>query len=511
MFRRRRSGVRSGNDSVSQPGEQNGVQETDPQDDAGARSTREPAELSAMQLAQLVNALTLVADALRSADAPRTRRAVRGVRSKIGVGTLKTVAQALIIALGMALLAVMVREALRDVWQIEAITVPPEWEQRGFSSRVFVNLMLDEIERIRIDGQAEESDVRLARESSIPDLEIPGSGLSTQAVLRYLRSLLGRQSTSVTGEVVLEERDAVMTIRVKGRREKARPAETLRHVKSEPMELIRLGAAFVVRQTDPCLLASAYASRNQITESLDTVQHCLLEDSAERQSWGHNLLGLILLDERNDRSGAVENFKKAIELDPKNAGPVVNLGWLQLREKNYTAAAPYFEKALELDPRAWPAYLNLSYILAEQGRHDDAIEKLKKAIEIDGRNPVLYLAWGNILHHRKDYAGAATLYEKVLALDPKNAEAINNWGDALEQQKDYQGAAEKYRKALEIDPTLAVAFSGLGSVLRQLGDRPGAEAAYQKVIDIDPDGEFAQIARDNLNEMRTSRPSRTGK
>jgi tetratricopeptide (TPR) repeat protein len=64
---------------------------------------------------------------------------------------------------------------------------------------------------------------------------------------------------------------------------------------------------------------------------------------------------------------ARELFEKAHQLDPKSAGPVLNLGNVSLQQKDFASARKYFVEALKLDP-------NGPY--AQEAK--DALRKLKK-------------------------------------------------------------------------------------------------------------------------------------
>jgi tetratricopeptide (TPR) repeat protein len=511
--------------------------ETDPLQDGSPpppNPTPPRSDVSPTHVAELLSALTRAVEASRANDKPKGRLEAWGERFTKVVGALTTVAKGLVSVLAVILLADVIRDALEDDWQIDGIAVPQAWEQQGYSSKVFVEQMKDEIGQIGIDSKTElgrgiaSSDVGVAPKGAtraedvlkvpprraeviLPDLQIPGAGLTTKALSEYIRSIVGERRKRVTGEVVLEEQNAILTIRVRGRGGKDSATKALRSLKTDPSELIRLGAAFVMERRDPCGLAAAYVGRKQFSASLDTIGTCLSVAPTDSHSWVYSMWGLILA-ELEDRAAAVDKFKKAIELDPTNAMAYNNLGYALEVQRDYEGAISNFQKAIALDKRLLLSYNNWANVLQDQGRYDDAIKKLKEAIDIDNKSPDAYINWGNVLVDRRDYAEAVVQYQKANEIAPNNPIPFNNWGFALESQKDYAGAAEKYRRALQRDEKYVTAHINLGNVLRQLGDRGGARASYQKVVELDADGTAGALARKSLNELKEpSRPLRTAK
>ncbi len=68
---------------------------------------------------------------------------------------------------------------------------------------------------------------------------------------------------------------------------------------------------------------------------------------------------------------ARENYNQALQLDPTDAYPIMGLGLLAYREKDFSSAAEYFKRAVAADPSAFD-YLLLATALRQCGRPAEA-------------------------------------------------------------------------------------------------------------------------------------------
>ena len=80
-----------------------------------------------------------------------------------------------------------------------------------------------------------------------------------------------------------------------------------------------------------------------------------------------NMLGLSIF---------LEQFKKAVELDPKNFKTNHNLGESYIRAGRIPQAAPFLEKAQQIDPSSYDNGYDLSLAYIQIGRLSDARQLL---------------------------------------------------------------------------------------------------------------------------------------
>src|SRR6184192_4300339 len=103
-------------------------------------------------------------------------------------------------------------------------------------------------------------------------------------------------------------------------------------------------------------------------------------DSA--QSCRINAEGLRLMD-RGQIGTAVEKFRLAIALDPKNIEALNNLAVAMGKEGDARGALAVFRRALRLDPGNPKLHSNLALALRRSGRPHDAVLEMRSALSLD--------------------------------------------------------------------------------------------------------------------------------
>lgn len=78
----------------------------------------------------------------------------------------------------------------------------------------------------------------------------------------------------------------------------------------------------------------------------------------------------------------IDAYAKAIELDPRAAGAMVNLGTLYFNARKWREAERYYRQALEADPEYPLAHFDLANLYDERGDRTKAAEHYQAALKI---------------------------------------------------------------------------------------------------------------------------------
>ncbi|RLG44327.1 MAG: hypothetical protein DRN81_04785 [Thermoproteota archaeon] len=181
------------------------------------------------------------------------------------------------------------------------------------------------------------------------------------------------------------------------------------------------------------------------------------------------------------------------------AWELVNRGFSFCNLGQYEKAINDFNKAIEIDPSDAVAYTNRGTAYDNLGQYDKAIDDYNKAIEINSRYAEAYNNRGNVYHKLGQYNKAIQDYNKAIEINPNYAKAYNNRGTAYADLNQYQQAMENYNKAIKLNPNYAEAYYNRGITYHyDLGQYDKALKDYNKAIEINPDFVNAYYNRGNI-------------
>jgi type IV pilus assembly protein PilF len=180
-------------------------------------------------------------------------------------------------------------------------------------------------------------------------------------------------------------------------------------------------------------LASAYFAQGQIDTALKEVQQVL----ALKPDYGdaYNLRALILAS-TGENAGAEESFRRALQINPRDADAIHNYGWFLCQQRRFPEAQAQFAQAL-----AVPTYRAAVRTLAAQGvcearagQWDAAERTLLRAYEIDPASAVTALNLSEVLLHRGE-AERARFYIRRVNARPDQVNAQTLWLAARIERK----------------------------------------------------------------------------
>lgn len=186
------------------------------------------------------------------------------------------------------------------------------------------------------------------------------------------------------------------------------------------------------------------------------------------------------------REDAVEEFRKAIQLDPTNANPHTNLGLLLMARGSREEGVTVLEEAAALRSNEAEAHFRLGSACRELGRLDEAARSLAKAAELasDWYRDCCTLELGGVLLEAREPDKALTAFESArthMGGVARVGEAI-----ALRLAHKHIDATRVLAEAIDTDPELADAHGQLGVTYWQLGREADAIAAMRRAA-LSPD------------------------
>lgn len=198
---------------------------------------------------------------------------------------------------------------------------------------------------------------------------------------------------------------------------------------------IRIVAASLLAQQplkglDPLFPGSAPAAAPVISPRAgDASAAATPSGERERGAKAAVIEGEKLLGEKKFEQ-ALAAFKKAVELDPKNAAAYNGGGSCYYSAGKIDIAIEAFKKAIACDPGLSTAYFNLGHCYAAKKQLDLAIIQYGKAVKDNPKFGAAYFELANAYFITRDFKNARANYEKAAAVfgekTPQGEEALRN-------------------------------------------------------------------------------------
>jgi tetratricopeptide (TPR) repeat protein len=170
----------------------------------------------------------------------------------------------------------------------------------------------------------------------------------------------------------------------------------------------------------------------------------------------HYQLGLYY-QERGRHREAIEEFEKAILIDPMYVKAFNGMGASYDMLGDYSKAIYYYKRALTIEPDLDYVLNNLGYSYILQNNPDEAITALKKAIELNGQES----RYRNNLALAYSMKGQFDHAMNELRLSGDETEAQLKIANLYYRQGVYEEAKKHYEEALTLEPSSTDAKKGI--------------------------------------------------
>jgi tetratricopeptide (TPR) repeat protein len=209
----------------------------------------------------------------------------------------------------------------------------------------------------------------------------------------------------------------------------------------------------------------------------------VIEKEPDRVPQAYNNRGLALKN-RGQMQKAIEDFNRAIALNPEYALAYNNRGVTLKKAGMLQEAIEDFDRAIALNPSYYKAYNNRGSAYGKIGRPDKAVEDFDKAISLNPSYYETYLNRGVMLGEAGMVDKAIESFNQALSGDPNYADAYYNRGFAYSLLGRDDLALADYNKAIGLNRNQAQAYLNRGKLYMKMGQKKLCIADFQRACDL---------------------------
>src|SRR5437879_3354748 len=205
---------------------------------------------------------------------------------------------------------------------------------------------------------------------------------------------------------------------------------------------------------------------------------CLIAEAADGPRQNRDL------DREFQAAVAPEQFKKAVELDPRNFDTNHNLGEAYVRSGKIADAASFLEKAQQINPSAYDNGYDLSLAYIQTGRLADARQLIQDLLKRKN-TAELHNLLGEVEEKDGKFVAAENEYETAAHMEPSESNLFD-WGSELLLHRTLGPAVEVFQQAAERYPASQRLAIGLGVALYARGNYDDAVKSLLRATDLNP-------------------------
>jgi len=206
-----------------------------------------------------------------------------------------------------------------------------------------------------------------------------------------------------------------------------------------------------------------------------------------------------MLDDQGQSAQAIDEYKKALELDPNNSLIFSEMAESYLRNNRLREAVDVAQKAIQADRDNIEAHKLLTTVYLQViGRAsaqqppstetiNNAIHEFEEIVRIDPTERQSFLMLGRLYQIKGERDKAADIYKKFLGVEPGSEEGVTALAKLHMDAGNYKEAVELLESFVKQRPDSDSALQTLGEAYSDMQEYAKAAEAYKRASELDPD------------------------
>ncbi len=179
-----------------------------------------------------------------------------------------------------------------------------------------------------------------------------------------------------------------------------------------------------------------------------------------------------LLESESKFADAEEQYKQALTLDPSSQDALVGLANVYMRGQRFPEAEEYLRKVVSRRPNEASPHIQLGRVLAADQKYEDAIAELQAGLKITPGDDSAQRDLADVYLSAGKYPEAEALYRSLLAAHPNDAELHHQLGQTFMKLKNFSAAEQEYLSTVKLKPDWGLAYGDLAVAANETQDYP---------------------------------------
>ena len=194
------------------------------------------------------------------------------------------------------------------------------------------------------------------------------------------------------------------------------------------------------------------------------------------------------LFDKGDINGSIQEFQKALQLDPANINVHNSIGVCYGLLGDYDKAKSEFNTAIKLNSNEVMAWYNLGFIRMLAGNRNKALDLFLKANTINQDVFEVAFQTGRLLMDMEQPESGKKFLEHASQLEPKSGAVFRYLGECYTMIGKVSDAIVAYKKAIKNNPSDAASLSALGCLFDEQGENPDISMMFcQESVKLSPE------------------------
>jgi len=187
---------------------------------------------------------------------------------------------------------------------------------------------------------------------------------------------------------------------------------------------------------------------------------------------------------RGDLDGAMESFKKALEIDSTFFQAHYQIGVIQSKLGDKAKAIVHYQKALDINPKFYKGWFAMGLAKSAQNDIDGALEALNTAVDIYPGYEKAYGAMGDIYIQQNDLDKARQVLTIATQVSPTYAKGFAKLGLIDIKEEKWESAVANLTSASELNGKDAMVWFNMATAYNHLGECEKAKKAARTCTEL---------------------------